>query len=144
MSKQTKPITIITTIQPPDGKGKRKLTVAAAPDGEMPVTLAGLFADWHTLEAEAYVAVSTRKPQVVKVKAASAGKQKGTASKGKDESDADEKPDQLVQPEEGGTLLDVDVEPTPDVLKITVSEHDSSTEPVPDDEEQLPLIEGDN
>lgn len=124
---QTKPITIITTIQPPDAKGKRKLTVAAAPDGEMPVTLTGLFADWHRLEAEAYVAVSTRKAQVVK--------QSAVKAKGKAESETEEA-DQNVRSEE-----------TPDAAEAepqAAAEADSLTEPVATDESQLPLIEGDH
>lgn len=137
---QTKPITIITTIQPPDAKGKRKLTVAAAPEGEMPAVLTGLFADWHRLEAEAYVAVSTRKPQTVHGKNGGApkpGKAKTTkkAAKKRTGPIGQKESPEPVEPA-GNEARPVEApEPEP-VAEPPAIETDS--------EEQLPLIEGDN
>lgn len=124
MSKQTKPITIITTIQPPDAKGRRKITVAAAPDKEMPAVFTGLFADWHKLEAEAYVAVSTRAAQTVKAKN---GSKPAKVTKKKR---AAKKPDQLVRTED-------------DTSGTAAANSDDVLDYTPKPVEELPIIEGD-
>lgn len=49
-----KPITIITTIYPDNGKGARKITVAAAAEGDLPAFLPGAFSDRHQLADQAY------------------------------------------------------------------------------------------
>lgn len=74
--KQTKPIIIVATIQPPDGKGKRKLTVAAAPDGQLPArTFVGAYPDLHAFIDQAWLAALTERPATVeKATAKPAGK----------------------------------------------------------------------
>jgi len=119
MTDEIKPITIITTIHPPR-KGHRAITVAAAPEGELPVMLTGDFAARHALADQAYGALLKRKPQVVK--SANSSKRKVNKSKtverrgyakrkptpvaiAQDDSLAvTEKPDQLVPPVDPGAL----------------------------------------
>jgi len=78
MTDDVKPITIITTIHPPR-KGHRTITVAAAPEGELPLMLTGDFAARHALADQAYGALLKRKPQVVK--SANSSKRKVNKSK---------------------------------------------------------------
>lgn len=107
-------IVITLTIKEPKGKG-RPVIVSAAPAGEMPLLLAGQFADRHALADQAFATLLSRKPQTVKVAAEKVAKKKSPAA-GKvaeseepaEESGAPEapapapedKPDQLVRPEE--------------------------------------------
>ncbi len=67
---EPKSITIITTVHlPKKGKGgsqTRPITVAAAPEGELPIMLTGDFAQRHALADQAYGALLKRKPQIVK------------------------------------------------------------------------------
>lgn len=62
---QDLPVVITITVMPLKD-GKRRVLVSGAPDGEMPVVKAGLFADLHRLLDETWIALLKRKPQVVK------------------------------------------------------------------------------
>lgn len=57
-------MTIIVTLLPPK-KGKRKLVISAAPEGEMPLLITGEFSERHALLDRAYATVMKRDPQVV-------------------------------------------------------------------------------
>jgi hypothetical protein len=114
--------TVITiTVKEPKGKG-RPIIVSAAPEGEMPIILTGLFQDRHTLLDEIWVQLLTRKPQVVKVaaeKKVAAAKDAPTEFPDEAEKDEDatpapeEKPDQLVRPAdaEGLPIIEGDEDP---------------------------------
>lgn len=124
MTAQTKPITIITTIQPPDAKGKRKVSVAAAPENEMPVIFTGTFAEWRDLETQAYVEVIKRKPQTVKAAATAAKKRTGG------------KADKVEEPEETGPIG-----PAEETTEAEAPVESVASEP---EAEELPIIEGDD
>ena len=64
---------VITITVLPFNKGKRKLIVSGAPQGEMPVVHTGEFAQVHQLVNAAWSELVRRKPQVPKVKATAAG-----------------------------------------------------------------------
>lgn len=78
-----KAITIITTIHPAKKGGKRAVTVAAAPEGEMPLMLTGVFAERHQLADRAFGELLKRKPLTPKVTAAAAKPAGGRAAVGK-------------------------------------------------------------
>lgn len=61
------PIVLTLTIYPPK-KNQRRVVVTGAPEGEMPLLLAGLFAQRHALLDQAFTAVLKRAPQVVTTK----------------------------------------------------------------------------
>lgn len=59
---------VITITVLPFAKGKRRLIVSGAPQGEMPVVHTGEFAQVHQLINSAWAELVRRKPQVPKVK----------------------------------------------------------------------------
>ena len=59
------PIVITLTIYPPNN-GKRRIDVAAAPQGEMPSLMVGDFADRHVLLDSVYAHIIKRPAQLVK------------------------------------------------------------------------------
>ena len=61
-----KPIVITITVLPL-AKGKRKLIVSGAPQGEMPVVRTGEFAQVHQMVNAAWAELVKRKPQVPKL-----------------------------------------------------------------------------
>lgn len=60
-----KAVLITIDVSAPGKTGTRKVVVAGAPAGEMPVTLAGAFQDMHRLLDEMWVTLLRRAPQVV-------------------------------------------------------------------------------
>lgn len=93
-----KPITIIVTIHPAK-KGKRPVTVAAAPEGELPLILSGFFPERHQLADQAFGALLKRKPMTPKIAAAAGATKKAKGKRGakpavhvsdEDESEADQ------------------------------------------------------
>lgn len=116
-----KPITIIVTIHPIKN-GKRPVTVAAAPEGELPLMLSGVFAERHQLADRAYGTLLKRKPLTPKI---TAPKPVGAKTRGKpvaaDKAAAEPEPDQI-----GPT--DAPTAETPEAPA----------------EESLPVIEGDD
>jgi hypothetical protein len=108
-------IVITLTVKEPKGKG-RPIIVSAAPAGEMPLILTGLFQDRHRLLDEIWIDLLTRKPQIVKVAAAKVADEKKVAEKDGDESEeaeapaaeTEEKPDQLVRPAEDLPVIEGD------------------------------------
>ena len=70
-----KVITIITTIHPVKRGGKRAITVAAAPEGELPLMLTGVFADRHQLADRAFGELIKRKPVTPKLTPGKAAKE---------------------------------------------------------------------
>lgn len=143
------PIIITLEIFPADGKGKRKLIVSGAPQHEMPVVRTGLFAQRHDLLDEVWIALGTRKPQVVKVKA--------TTEKKDGQADEDEKAEGAETTAATGETANEETVPEAESAE-SESETDqveiippAEPEPTGDqlvatepDAEQLPLIEGDD
>jgi len=105
MTGEIKPITIITTIHPPK-KGRRPVTVAAAPEGELPLMLAGDFAARHALADQAYGALLKRKPQIVK--AGVATKQKKSRRKSPRKLDMIETAQAAMSAAVGSTSMDAE------------------------------------
>ncbi len=134
-----KPIVLTMTIFPPK-KGVRKVVVTGAPDGEMPLLLAGVFAERHTLIDQAFSGVLKRDPQVVTVKEAKPAKSKSKGAASDDdeeqggEDEAVEATDQLVS--EDGPLPTSPVDTGEEQETAQLSD---ISEPVAD----LPAIEGD-
>lgn len=119
---------IITATVAPLKSGKRAVLVSAAPDGELPVILAGNFADLKNLFDEAWLALLKREPVVVPDKA-----RKGEAEKPAPNKDAAPEPDDDdANDDETET---VEPEPVP-----VVEPEPEPVEPIPD---QLVRIEND-
>jgi hypothetical protein len=62
-----KTIVITITVYPFE-KNKRRILVAGAPQGEMPVARSGLFSDLHDLVDQLWLDLAGRKPQTVHAK----------------------------------------------------------------------------
>jgi hypothetical protein len=62
-----KTIILTITVYPFD-KGKRRILVAGAPQGEMPIARPGLFHELHDLVDQLWLDLAERKPQTVHVK----------------------------------------------------------------------------
>ena len=136
---------IITATVAPLKSGKRAVLVSAAPDGELPVILAGNFADLKNLFDEAWLALLKREPVIVPDKA-----RKGAAEKTAPNKDAAPETDEADDganetPESGDTntpdeIIDqmtaVDRDGNPIPLAVAAAE----IEPIPD---QLVRIEND-
>lgn len=152
------PIVITLEIFPADAKSKRKLIVSGAPKGEMPVVLSGLFAERHTLLDQLWIALGTRKPQVVKVKTAAKKGEKKDGEADEAEKDAgDEKTagessadaEAPVEQSEPPTEPETEVEIIPPVEAQTEDDQLVAGKPLEDiaaevvEKMQLPLIEGD-
>lgn len=60
---EEKPV-VMTVIVYPLKQGKKRVTVSGAPEGEMPIVHAGLFADVHNLINATWAELIRRKPQV--------------------------------------------------------------------------------
>ncbi len=79
-------VVVTITIYPFD-KGKRKVLVSGAPEGEMPVVHTGQFAELHALIDRTWIELSTRKPQVVTRRAGEKAKPDKTKEGGEDGSE---------------------------------------------------------
>lgn len=66
MDAKQKDIIITIQVSPVSG-GKRKVLISGAPEQEMPIVRAGVFADMNRLLGEVWIELQKRKPQVVKV-----------------------------------------------------------------------------
>ncbi len=129
--------TIITITIQPLAKGTRKVLVSGAPEGEMPVVRAGMFQELQHLIGGVWVELQKRKPQTVKVPAAT---KTATAKKPKEkDADADEteneaaedsnapatatEPDQLVAPAPPAALPTIEGDPTaPKETQLTLED----------------------
>ncbi len=125
---EPKPIVLTMTIFPPR-KGVRKVVVTGAPDGEMPLLLAGVFAERHTLIDQAFSGVLKREPQLVTLKEAKTAKSKskGAAADDDDEQGDDDEATKAVA-EASDQLVSADHEAEP-IMAVMDSD--------------LPKIEGD-
>lgn len=131
--KQTKAVTLIATVQPPDAKGKRKIAVAAAPEGQMPArTFTGLYADLHALIDQAWIAALTERPATVAKSAPAKAKPKKRTVREQSASEPAEETETVDSITEDTESTEPDIE----------SEVEPVSEPETEDE-QLPLIEGD-
>lgn len=155
--KQTKPIVIIATIQPPDGKGKRKVSVAAAPEGQLPArTLMGTYPDLHGFIDQAWIIANTERPAHVEKPAAKPVHGKKVKPKGKvainepAEGEDAEAEKAEVEHELEKARADFDemhnesdqIGPVEtEAEAVEASEPEAATEEISED--QLPLIEGD-
>ena len=136
MTDDIKPITIILTIHPPK-KTSRRVDVAAAPEGEMPLLLTGAFADRHKLADQAFAALLKRKPQTVKASSNGTGKKKTTKHKPSSPAKPDTDTDTDAEPETGPTGPIPEVELDAD---LPVIEGDDSPG-VAADQAQLSMLE---
>ena len=94
--KEDKPVVITVTVLPLKN-GKRRIMVSGAPEGEMPLVARGVFADLHKLIGQMWLAIQTREPQVVTVKAAKAKNDKAEPEgESGAEQTGDDPSDQLV------------------------------------------------
>ena len=137
---------IITATVAPLKNGKRAVLVSAAPDGELPVILAGNFADLKNLFDEAWLALLKREPVVVPDKARQGEVEKPQAKKTpkpgvvQDKPMTDDEIDQAIAPDdddadETETVETDTVEPEP-----VIEPEPANLEPAPD---QLVRIEND-
>ncbi len=135
--------TIITITVSPVANGKRRVLISGAPEQEMPVVRVGTFAELHHLLDEVWVMLQKRKPQVVKVKAekpAAKPTAKTAATKSED-ADQDEVEEGTKQ---GDQLVEDTPDEAPDPVKKAFDDAGGNLlRDVPDEPEQLPLIEGD-
>lgn len=132
------PITLIVTIYPPK-KGVRHVMVSGAPDGEMPLLIAGIFQDRHALLDQAFAGVLKREPQIVTLKDDKPGKSKSIAASADDD---DESTETSVTESEPTDQLVTDAE-----LPSPVGEGQGEGESVPvspiTSTDELPEIDGD-
>lgn len=129
-----KPNDIIITITiAPAVNGKRKVLISGAPEKEMPIVRAGVFADVHRLFDETWVALMKREPQVVKVESEKLkvkSQSKGTAGTAGNHDDP----------------LDADVDDASDPVEQAIDDATPPNADAPDDtieQAELPEIEGD-
>lgn len=126
MSASDKDIVLTITAQPVDGKGKRKIVVAGAREGEMPLIRTGTFADLYKLIDDVWIEVNTRT---------------GAAVKGKTGATKKAKPAPRLKTKKrtkrSGSEAAVE---EPAAAAEEVEETPAAAEPA---EEQLPVIEGD-
>lgn len=144
-----KPITLIVTVYPPK-KAVRKVLVSGAPEGEMPVLMAGLFQERHTLLDTVYAAVSKRDPQIVTLKESKPSKIDKRGHKvdepGEEEEPGNREPDEDDTPSD---QLDSDDVIPADSRRESIAVVGGNPEPVSpitganSDDENLPAIEGD-